>query len=155
MSEHIGRSPEGPQRQTGEPEQAAGRPQQGNDEAEQVRNGGPDKAWHGEPASPSAMTEPIGTGATGTAGSGTGATGTGPAGIPAGAVRPRRGIRVRTLVFGLVLLAISASVLVTLMSTVQVDATAVALVVLIGAGAALIAGGLAAAVREARGGPGG
>jgi hypothetical protein len=68
--------------------------------------------------------------------------------------RPRRGIRVRTVVFGLILLAISASVLVTLLTTARVDATAVAFVVLIGAGAALLAGGVAAAVREARGGPG-
>jgi hypothetical protein len=68
--------------------------------------------------------------------------------------RPGRGIRVRTVVFGLVLLAISASVLVALLTTARVDATAVAFVVLIGAGAALLAGGVAAAVREARGGPG-
>jgi hypothetical protein len=68
--------------------------------------------------------------------------------------RPRRGIRVRTVVFGLILLAISASVLVALLTTARVDATAVAFVVLIGAGAALLAGGVAAAVREARGGPG-
>jgi hypothetical protein len=68
--------------------------------------------------------------------------------------RHRRGIRVRTVVFGLVLLAISASVLVTLLSTMRVDATAVTVVALIAAGTALLAGGLAAAVREARGGPG-
>jgi hypothetical protein len=66
----------------------------------------------------------------------------------------RRGVRVRTVVFGLILLAISVSVLVTLLTKARVDATAVTFVVLIGAGAALVAGGLAAAVREARGGPG-
>lgn len=65
-----------------------------------------------------------------------------------------RRIRVRTVVFGLVLLAISASVLVTLLSTMRIDATAVTVVALIAAGTALLAGGLAAAVREARGGPG-
>jgi len=72
-------------------------------------------------------------------------------GVPA---RQRRGVRMRTMVFGLVLLVISVSVLVTLLTTARVDATAVTLVILIGAGAALVAGGLAAAVREARGGPG-
>jgi hypothetical protein len=55
------------------------------------------------------------------------------------------------VVFGLVLLAISASVLVTLLSTMRVDATAVTVVALIAAGTALLAGGLTAAVREARG----
>lgn len=79
------------------------------------------------------------------------APGTGP-GAEAPTVRPQRGIRVRTLVFGLVLLAISASVLVTLLTTVQVDATTVTLVMLIGAGAALLAGGLVAAIRETRSG---
>jgi hypothetical protein len=68
-------------------------------------------------------------------------------------VRPRRGIRVRTLVFGLALLAISASVLVTLLTAIRVDATVFALVILIGSGTALLAGGLAAAIQEARGGP--
>jgi hypothetical protein len=72
-------------------------------------------------------------------------------GVPA---RQRRGVRMRTVVFGLVLLVVSVSVLVTLLTTARVDATAVTLVILIGAGAALVAGGLAAAVREARGGPG-
>ena len=65
-----------------------------------------------------------------------------------------RGIRVRTVVFGLVLLAVSVTVLVATLSAVHVDVAAVALAVLIAAGAALVAGGVAAAAREARGGPG-
>ena len=87
----------------------------------------------------------------GRTGGGTGGAGGGPGGT---GDRRRRGLRVRTVVFGLVLLAISLSVLVTLLTDVRVDATGVTFVVLIGAGAALVAGGLAAAVREARGGPG-
>ncbi|HET9656452.1 MAG TPA: hypothetical protein VFP72_13935 [Kineosporiaceae bacterium] len=87
---------------------------------------------------------------------------TGPATAPATAAvtgsaptgKVRRGIRVRTVVFGLILLAISTSTLITLLSSIRVDGTAVTVAVLIGAGALLVAGGLAAAVREARGGPG-
>ncbi len=69
-------------------------------------------------------------------------------------VRVRRPVRVRTVVFGLVMLAISALSLITLLTDVHVNATAVGLTLMIGAGAALVAGGVAAAVREARGGPG-
>jgi hypothetical protein len=109
-----------------------------------------------------ALTQPLGSGAAalppaaGTAGTVAG-TAAGTNGHDAGGMtgRQRRGVRIRTLVFGLVLLAISASTLVTLLTTTRVDGTAVTLVVLIGAGAALVAGGLAAAVREGRGGPGG
>jgi hypothetical protein len=71
--------------------------------------------------------------------------------VPAARVRA---VRVRTVVFGLVVLAISVVTLVSLVSDVRVDRGAVALVLLIAAGAALVAGGLGAAVREARGGPG-
>jgi hypothetical protein len=70
------------------------------------------------------------------------------------APRVRRTPRVRTVVFGLVMLAISVVSLVALMTDVQVDSGVVGLGLLIGAGAALVAGGAAAAVRESRGGPG-
>lgn len=73
---------------------------------------------------------------------------------PAPAPRVRRSPRVRTVVFGLVMLAISVVSLVALMTDIQVDGSVVGLGLLIGAGAALVAGGAAAAVREARGGPG-
>jgi uncharacterized membrane protein len=53
-------------------------------------------------------------------------------------------------VFGLALLAISVGVLVTLLTAIRVDATLVVLVILIGSGAALLAGGLAAAIQEVR-----
>jgi len=65
-----------------------------------------------------------------------------------------RGVRVRTVVLGLVAMAISASVLVGSLTRARLDSTVLTLIVLIGAGVALLAGGIAAAVREARGGPG-
>ena len=65
-----------------------------------------------------------------------------------------RGIRVRTVVMGLIAMAVSASVLVGSLTQARLDGALLTLVVLIGAGAALLAGGIAAAVREARGGPG-
>jgi hypothetical protein len=65
-----------------------------------------------------------------------------------------RGIRVRTVVFGLVALAVSVSVLVSTLTSVRVDRGVVSLVVLLGAGAALLGAGIAAAVKESRGGPG-
>jgi hypothetical protein len=70
------------------------------------------------------------------------------------AARERRGIRVRTLVFGVVMLVISIVTLVTLTTAVRVDGAAIGLTLLLGAGAILVAGGAASAVREARGGPG-
>ena len=63
-------------------------------------------------------------------------------------------VSLRTVVLGLSLLAISVLVLLTQLASVQVDATAVLLVLLLAAGAALVAGAVAAAVRESRGGPG-
>ena len=66
----------------------------------------------------------------------------------------RRGIRVRTLVFGVVMLVISIVTLITLTTAVRVDGAAIGLTLLLGAGAILVAGGAASAVREARGGPG-
>jgi hypothetical protein len=62
----------------------------------------------------------------------------------------RRGIRVRTIVFGLVMLVISGTSLVSLLTGARVDAGVVVLGVLIGAGAALLIGGLSAAVRDIR-----
>jgi hypothetical protein len=59
-------------------------------------------------------------------------------------------VRVRTVVFGLVLLAISVTVGVSIVSDVRVDAAAVGLALFIGAGLALVGGGLASAVRETR-----
>lgn len=64
--------------------------------------------------------------------------------------RARRGIRVRTLVFGLAVAAVAVSVLVSLLSDVAVDGTVVTFSLLIGAGLALVAGGVASAVRENR-----
>lgn len=68
--------------------------------------------------------------------------------------RIRRLLRVRTVTFGLVMLAISVISLVALLTDVRIDGGVVGLGLLIGAGAALVAGGIAAAAREARGGPG-
>lgn len=76
------------------------------------------------------------------------------AGAVAAQPRVKRSLRVRTAVFGLVMLAISVVSLVALLTDVRVDGGIVGLGLLIGAGAALVAGGVAAAMREARGGPG-
>lgn len=65
--------------------------------------------------------------------------------------RPRaRGLRTRTVVFGLVLLIIAAAVLAATLGDADIDATAFLLVLLIGAGVALLVGGVQAAVRDAR-----
>ena len=66
----------------------------------------------------------------------------------------RRSPRVRTIVFGLVLLAISVFSLLALLADVRVDAGVLGLALLIGAGTALVAGGVTAAIREAKDGPG-
>jgi hypothetical protein len=68
--------------------------------------------------------------------------------------RTSRAPRVRTVTFGLVILAISVISLVALMTDARIDGGVVGLGLLIGAGAALVAGGISAAMREARGGPG-
>jgi ABC-type uncharacterized transport system permease subunit len=65
-----------------------------------------------------------------------------------------RAPRIRTLVFGLVALAVAVTVLVAEIADVRVDGGAVLLAVLVVAGLALLGGGVAAAVKEARGGPG-
>jgi hypothetical protein len=63
-----------------------------------------------------------------------------------------RGVRMRTVVLGLVLLAVSATTLVRVLTGVDVDASLVALVLLVVAGALLLGGGVASAAREARAG---
>ena len=75
-------------------------------------------------------------------------------GPEAGSVPRRRGVRIGTIVFGTVMLVISVVCLLALTTSVQVDGTAIGLALLLGAGATLVAGGAASAVREARGGPG-
>jgi hypothetical protein len=52
----------------------------------------------------------------------------------------RRGIRMRTVVFGLVLLAVAGSVLIAQLTDVTIDAGAVFLALMIGGGVLLIAG---------------
>jgi hypothetical protein len=66
----------------------------------------------------------------------------------------RRGVRLRTMVFGAVMLVISVVTLVALTTGVRVDGATVLLTLLLAAGAVLVAGGAASAVRESRGGPG-
>lgn len=62
----------------------------------------------------------------------------------------RRGPRMRTIVFGLVLLAVAVTVLVSALTTVRVDPASVALTVLIGAGALLVMSGIRSAARQGR-----
>ena len=75
---------------------------------------------------------------------------------PAQPVRPfdpaprSRAPRMRTLVLGLVLAAVSVTSLVRLLTDVRVDDGAVALAVLIVAGLLLVGGGIVAATRDAR-----
>jgi hypothetical protein len=76
------------------------------------------------------------------------------AGVPGAAPAHRRTPRIRTLVFGLVMLAVAGTVMVASVADVRVDGGAVFLVVLVAAGVALLGGGIAAAAKEARGGPG-
>jgi hypothetical protein len=63
--------------------------------------------------------------------------------------RPR-GVRMRTLVLGLVLLAVSAITAVRLLTDVHLDDGVVLLVLLLVAGALLLGGGVLGAAREAR-----
>jgi hypothetical protein len=67
---------------------------------------------------------------------------------PAGITR--RGPRMRTLVFGLVLLTVSGTATIRLLTHVHVDYGVVLLVLLLVAGALLLAGGVLGAAREAR-----
>ena len=62
----------------------------------------------------------------------------------------RRGPRTRTLVFGLVLLAVSVTTSLRLLTQVHVDDGIVLLVLLLVAGALLLGGGVIGATREAR-----
>jgi uncharacterized membrane protein len=66
------------------------------------------------------------------------------------AVPRSRGPRMRTLVLGLVLLAISGTTALRLLTDVRVDNGVVALVLLLVAGALLLGGGVLGAAREAR-----
>jgi len=63
---------------------------------------------------------------------------------------PRPGIRMRTVVIGLVALTISATVLLDALTALDINGGMVALAVLIGAGLLLLASGILAAVREQR-----
>jgi len=64
--------------------------------------------------------------------------------------RHRRGVRIRTVVFGLVMLAISVAGLLDVLTSLRVDGAVIGLALLVGAGAALLLGGLAAALRDVR-----
>jgi hypothetical protein len=66
--------------------------------------------------------------------------------------RAARGIRMRTVVLGLVLLAVSVTSLLRVLTDVHVDDSLVVLVLLVVAGALLLGGGVASAAREARAG---
>jgi hypothetical protein len=66
--------------------------------------------------------------------------------------RMLRGIRMRTVVLGLVLLAISATSLLRVLTDVRIDDSLVLLILLVVAGALLLGAGVASAAREARSG---
>jgi hypothetical protein len=63
-----------------------------------------------------------------------------------------RGVRMRTVVLGLVLLAVGVTSLVRVLTDVRIDDSLVLLTLLVVAGALLLGGGIASAVREARAG---
>jgi hypothetical protein len=73
-------------------------------------------------------------------------------GVPEPTGWTARGVRMRTVVLGLVLLAVSATTLVRVLTGVDVDDSLVALVLLVVAGVLLLGGGVASAAREARAG---
>jgi hypothetical protein len=62
-------------------------------------------------------------------------------------------MRLRTVVFGLVLLAVAASTLAGSLTGARISPSLVAVAVLVGAGFVLVAGGLSAALRESAGRP--
>jgi hypothetical protein len=70
--------------------------------------------------------------------------------LPEPSGRAARGVRMRTVVLGLVLLAVSATSLLRLLTGVDVDDSLVVLVLLVVAGVLLLGGGVASAAREAR-----
>src|SRR5689334_16614651 len=76
------------------------------------------------------------------------ATGTATAPAPYSPAPARRTPRMRTLVLGLVLAAVSATTLLQLLTDVNVDGGAVALGVILVAGVLLVAGGVASAARD-------
>jgi hypothetical protein len=65
----------------------------------------------------------------------------------------RRPMRLRTVVFGLVLLAVAGLSLVGALTEIRLSPALVAVAILVGAGFVLVAGGLSAALRESSGRP--
>jgi hypothetical protein len=63
----------------------------------------------------------------------------------------RRPMRLRTVVFGLVLLTVSVLTLLGSVAGIRLSVPMVAVVILVGAGFVLVAGGLSAALRESAG----
>lgn len=63
----------------------------------------------------------------------------------------RRPMRLRTVVFGLVLLSVAALSLIGALTEVRLSPSLVAVAILVGAGFVLVAGGLSAALRESAG----
>jgi hypothetical protein len=71
------------------------------------------------------------------------------------ALPPRSRVpRVRTVVLGLVMLSIGVASLISHVTGARVAGDVLALALMVGSGVALVAGGIAAAVKEAHGGPG-
>jgi hypothetical protein len=60
-------------------------------------------------------------------------------------------MRLRTVVFGLVLLSVAALSLIGALTEVRLSPSLVAVAILVGAGFVLVAGGLSAALRESSG----
>jgi len=96
------------------------------------------------PGADAAETSPSGTASSNHAPSGHAPSGHAPSGHDQ---RRRRGLRVRTLVFGLLLGLVALTVLVSEFSGDRVDGGAIAIVALIGAGVILLAGAVGAAGR--------
>ncbi len=64
--------------------------------------------------------------------------------------RGGRPVRSRTVIFGLVALAISVTQALTILTSIRVDGATLTLVVLLGTGAALLAAGITTAIKESR-----
>lgn len=69
---------------------------------------------------------------------------------PSATRTPRSPLRMRTMVIGLVALAVSVTTLITELTSIDIPAKAVTLTVLLGAGGLLLASGILSAVREQR-----
>ena len=76
----------------------------------------------------------------------------GPPDLPEPSAWAARGVRMRTVVLGLVLLAVSATTLLRVLTDIHVDDSLVVLILLVVAGVLLLGGGVASAAREARAG---